>query len=76
MGQGLERWRQLVQATAGRLEGLSPLNVLSRGYSLTKRASDQKVVRNANHVQSGDLLVTILQRGQVISRVEQAMSEP
>jgi exodeoxyribonuclease VII large subunit len=74
--QRLEQWRQQVQATAGRLEGLSPLNVLSRGYSLTKRASDQKVVRTADQVQSGDFLVTILQRGQVISRVDQAMSEP
>jgi exodeoxyribonuclease VII large subunit len=74
--QRLEQRRQQVQAAAGRLEGLSPLNVLSRGYSLTKRASDQKVVRTADQVQSGDLLVTILQRGQIVSRVEHAMSEP
>jgi len=71
MRQRLERWRQLVQATAGRLETLSPLNVLSRGYSLTKRASDQKVVRTADQVRPGDLLVTVLQRGHITSRAEQ-----
>jgi exodeoxyribonuclease VII large subunit len=70
MRQRLERWRQLVQATAGRLETLSPLNVLSRGYSLTRRASDQHVVRAADQVKSGDLLVTVLQHGQITSRAE------
>jgi exodeoxyribonuclease VII large subunit len=70
MRQRLERWRQLAQAAAGRLETLSPLNVLSRGYSLTRRASDQQVVRAADQVKPGDLLVTVLQHGQVTSRAE------
>jgi exodeoxyribonuclease VII large subunit len=73
--QRLAQWQQRIQATAGRLETLSPLNVLSRGYSLTKRASDQKVVRTADQVQPGDLLVTILQRGQVTSRAEQVADQ-
>ena len=71
MRQRLERWRQVVQTSAARLETLSPLNVLSRGYSLTKRANDQKVVRSADQVRLGDLLVTVLERGQLTSRVEQ-----
>jgi exodeoxyribonuclease VII large subunit len=75
MRQRLDGWRQVLKADAGRLESLSPLNVLSRGYSLTKRASDQKVVRTADQVQPGDLLVTVLQRGQITSRAEQA-SDP
>jgi exodeoxyribonuclease VII large subunit len=71
MRQRLERWRQVVQTSAARLETLSPLNVLSRGYSLTKRACDDKVVRSADQVRPGDLLVTVLERGQLTSRVEQ-----
>jgi exodeoxyribonuclease VII large subunit len=70
MRQRLDRWRQMVQATAGQLETLSPLNVLSRGYSLTRRASDQQVVRTADQVKPGDLLVTVLLHGQITSRVE------
>ena len=71
MRQRLIRWHQGVQATAGRLETLSPLNVLARGYSLTMCAGDRKVLREANQVQAGDLLVTVLQRGQITSRAEQ-----
>jgi exodeoxyribonuclease VII large subunit len=70
MRQRLDRWRQLTQAAAGRLETLSPLNVLSRGYSLTRRASNQQVVRAADQVKPGDLLVTVLQHGQITSRAE------
>jgi exodeoxyribonuclease VII large subunit len=70
MGQRLDRWRQLVQTTASQLESLSPLNVLSRGYSLTRRASDQQVVRTTDQVKPGDLLVTVLRHGQITSRAE------
>src|SRR5262249_30679475 len=41
----LVRVREHLQAHAGRLEGLSPLNVLGRGYSLTRRERDLAVVR-------------------------------
>ncbi|HYV35811.1 MAG TPA: exodeoxyribonuclease VII large subunit [Gemmataceae bacterium] len=69
--QRLQGLRQLTAAAAARLESLSPLNVLARGYSLTRRASDQKVVRAADQLAVGDLLVTILQHGQLKSRVEE-----
>jgi exodeoxyribonuclease VII large subunit len=69
--QRLERWRQLVQGASGRLESLSPLNVLARGYSLTRRADDKKVIRAVDQVQPGDLLITVLQHGEIISRAEQ-----
>src|SRR5262249_13147193 len=68
----LERARQAVDATAARLETLSPLNVLGRGYSLTRREADGIVVRGPEQVQRGDRLVTVVQRGRIISRVEEA----
>jgi exodeoxyribonuclease VII large subunit len=54
---------------AARLETLSPLNVLSRGYSLT-RTADGKLVRSATDVQPGDELVTRVASGEITSRVE------
>ncbi|MBS0211277.1 MAG: exodeoxyribonuclease VII large subunit [Planctomycetes bacterium] len=58
-----------VRALAGRLESLSPLAVLGRGYSLTTRAADGLIVRDAAQVVADDELVTHVSRGQIISRV-------
>src|SRR5207249_4746595 len=71
MTQGRERRRHLTDTLAARLEALSPLNVLARGYSLTRKESDQSVVRRADQVQPGDRLVTLLGHGRVVSRVEE-----
>ena len=62
--------RDRLQAQAARLETLSPLNVLARGYSLTRREADETVVRSPEQVRPGDLLLTRLQHGQIRSRVE------
>jgi exodeoxyribonuclease VII large subunit len=69
-GVPVERARTRVGALAGRLESLSPLNVLSRGYSLTRTPAGG-VVRDASRIRPGDVLVTRLARGELVSRVEQ-----
>ena len=51
------------------LQALSPLEVLGRGYSMT-RTTDGTVVRTADDLQAGDQIVTTLARGHVTSRVE------
>jgi exodeoxyribonuclease VII large subunit len=56
-------------ALAARLESLSPLNVLSRGYSLT-HTDDGRLVRAASDVRIGERLVTRLAAGAIESRVE------
>ncbi len=68
--QRLVSARERLEAEAGRLESLSPLNVLSRGYSLTRSEADGTVVRDAAQVRPGDRLVTTVQRGTILSRVE------
>jgi exodeoxyribonuclease VII large subunit len=67
----VEQLREQMKGQAARLEGLSPLNVLARGYSLTSKADDTAVLRDAEQVQAGERIVTRLQRGQIISRVEE-----
>jgi exodeoxyribonuclease VII large subunit len=68
--QRLTLARQRVEAEAGRLESLSPLNVLSRGYSLTRRHIDRAVVRHPEQVRVGEALLTRVQYGTILSRVE------
>jgi exodeoxyribonuclease VII large subunit len=68
--QRLKQAREAVSAAAARLETLSPLNVLGRGYSLTRTATGQ-VVRDAEQVRPGDRLLTLLHRGRLLSRVEE-----
>jgi exodeoxyribonuclease VII large subunit len=67
--QRLARARQQVEAAAGRLETLSPLNVLARGYSLTRIESGE-VIRSSEQVRAGDRLITTVQHGRIVSRVE------
>jgi exodeoxyribonuclease VII large subunit len=67
--------RQGVAALAARLESLSPLNVLGRGYSLTRKAADGTVLRSAAQVTVGDRLVTTLHQGRIRSRVEEIDAE-
>ena len=62
--------RTQVQQQAARLESLSPLGVLSRGYSLTQRAADGRVVRAAAELTRGDEIVTRFGEGRAMSRVE------
>jgi exodeoxyribonuclease VII large subunit len=71
MQHRLHEARQQLGAQAARLEGLSPLNVLARGYSLTRREGDGAVVRRPEQVRPGERLVTRIQHGQIVSRVEE-----
>jgi exodeoxyribonuclease VII large subunit len=56
-------------AVGARLESLSPLNVLTRGYSLT-HTDDGKLISAASDVRVGQVLVTRLASGEIVSRVE------
>lgn len=58
--------------SAGRLEALSPLNILGRGYSITFRMPEGSVVKNISEIKAGDIIKTRLQEGQIISKVTEA----
>jgi exodeoxyribonuclease VII large subunit len=53
------------------LESLSPLKVLSRGYSVTLADDGKRVVRSALEIVAGDAIETRLPDGRIISRVEE-----
>ena len=62
--------RQQTDAAAARLDSLSPLAVLGRGYSLTQRIADGRVIRAAAELSPGEQISTRFARGQATSRVE------
>ncbi len=54
----------------GRLESLSPLAVLARGYAVCWDAARTRIVRDADSVAEGDAVRVTLSRGELQCRVE------
>ena len=70
--QGILRDRRsALETMAGKLESLSPLGVLGRGYSLTFREGESKLITSAEKLKAGQRIVTRFQQGTAVSVVEQ-----
>jgi exodeoxyribonuclease VII large subunit len=65
-----ERPRRRLGEAAARLETLSPLAVLSRGYGLVRRVRDGGIVRGAGDAEVGEALDIELARARLRARVE------
>lgn len=70
----MTRHRDRLAALAARLESLSPLGVLARGYSLTQRTADGRLVTDAATLAVGDEIATRFAQGQTVSRVTEIRS--
>lgn len=71
----LEAARDQLASSASRLEALSPLAVLARGYSLTEEVDSGKLIRNASSLHVGDQIRSRFASGQTISTVTRIESE-
>jgi exodeoxyribonuclease VII large subunit len=73
----VRRWRdrirqfkeRLVQG-GGRLDALSPLAVLDRGYSIAHKIPEEKLVKDTAALDIGDILRVTFAKGKAICRVE------
>ena len=61
--------REKLSGIAGKLESLSPLNVLKRGYAITTRLEDNKSLRDIIDLSKGDKIKTNLSKGSIISEI-------
>lgn len=71
----LEASRLRIQSLSARLEGLSPLNVLSRGYSITYRLPARKVLVRSADVRAGDRVLVRLSEGSLDCTVNETENE-
>jgi exodeoxyribonuclease VII large subunit len=74
MGQNvnhaMEMRRHRVAGIFGKLDSLSPLSILHRGYSITRKLPSLQILREATHVKEGDRVEVKLYRGTLVCGVE------
>ncbi len=68
----IEIQRQRIGGIFGKLDSLSPLSILQRGYSITRRLPSLQILRDASHVKEGDKVEVKLYRGNLVCDVEKA----
>ncbi|MGQ9509208.1 MAG: exodeoxyribonuclease VII large subunit [Thermodesulfobacteriota bacterium] len=66
----IELKRSRLNGMIGKLESLSPLSVLQRGYSITRKLPSLQILRDSNQVKKGDQVEVRLARGNLVCNVE------
>lgn len=70
----LARQHKRLETAAARLDAMSPLKVLSRGYSITEDSQGKAIV-SANALQPGDQITVRFHRGMIDATVERVKEE-
>jgi len=58
-----------------RMNDLSPLSILERGYSITRKLPEKIVLRNASDVRKGDQVQVLLSKGQLECGVKKVSAQ-
>ncbi|MDQ7779197.1 MAG: exodeoxyribonuclease VII large subunit [Planctomycetota bacterium] len=67
--------RSRLETLGGKLDALSPLGVLARGYSITRRVSDGRIVDDGAALKPGDRITSRFHVGRATSVVEDSDAE-
>jgi exodeoxyribonuclease VII large subunit len=74
LAQGIDKQLGIKQTTLSllgkRMKDLSPLSILKRGYSITRKLPEKWVIRYASSVQKGDQIQVLLAEGDLECRIE------
>jgi exodeoxyribonuclease VII large subunit len=70
MHRMLREYESRMATMAGKVESLSPLAVLARGYTITQDARSGDVIRAARRLRVGQSIVTRFSEGTAVSKVE------
>jgi exodeoxyribonuclease VII large subunit len=68
----IEIRRQKASGLLGKLDSLSPLSILQRGYSIVRKLPTLQILRDAAHVNEGDKVEVKLFRGTLVCGVEKS----
>lgn len=63
--------RQKLLGVIGKLNSLSPLSILQRGYSITRKLPSLKILRRSSDVEKGDKVEVTLHEGSLLCGVEE-----
>jgi exodeoxyribonuclease VII large subunit len=66
----IEIQRERARGVWGKLDSLSPLSILQRGYSITRKIPSLQILRDVSHVKGGDKVEVTLYRGTIRCGVE------
>ena len=79
LAQGINNQLGVKHTTLSLLEkgmkDLSPLSVLKRGYSITRKLPEKWVIKNASSVETGDQVQVFLAEGELECRIENLKSD-
>ncbi len=69
MRYAIERRKDIIARASGKLDAMSPLAVLSRGYSIAVRADNKAVIKRESDVLKGDKINVLLGEGEIACEV-------
>ena len=70
ISHSIEIQKQKLEGVLGKLDSLSPLSILQRGYSITRKIPSLQILRDAAQVREGEKVEVRLYRGTLLCGVE------